>query len=243
VGQGDAILIQSPDGKNALIDGGEPNSGTLQYLQIHGIKQLDLMIATHPHSDHIGGLVDILLAIPVNRVVTNGQIYTSPTYEQFIDGIKKAKAIYSEVKQGDKIYFGDLDFYVLSPVSIQGNDLNENSLVLRLVYGKTSFLFMGDAGALTEGEILSSHITVQADVLKVGHHGSDSGSTPAFLSAVHPTIAIYMAGRKNDFGFPHLSTINNLKAIGAEIYGTDKNGTIIITSDGSLINVHTSISK
>jgi beta-lactamase superfamily II metal-dependent hydrolase len=139
VGQGDVILILAPDGKIMLIDGGDTNTGIIQYLQRNNVQRIDLMVATHPHSDHIGGLVQVLNAIPVAKVITNGQMDTTSTYEHFLDAISTAKAEYAEVKRGDNIALGDLNFNVLSPTTKTG-DLNHNSIVLRLVYGKVSFL-------------------------------------------------------------------------------------------------------
>jgi competence protein ComEC len=231
VGQGDATLVLAPDGKIILMDGGETNTGIVQFLQGMGVKAIDLIIATHPHSDHIGGLVQVLKAIPVAKVVTNGQSHTTPTYEHFLDAIASAKAVYAEAKRGDTISEGDLKFQVLSPVKATGGDLNENSLVLRLEYGKTVFLFMGDTGKETEANILAAGLPVLANILKVGHHGSKFSSSPAFLAQVKPEVAVYMAGRGNSYGYPHKETIAALKAAGAQIYGTDVNGTIMITVD------------
>ena len=232
VGQGDAILITAPDGKTALIDGGETDSGVVQYLKNQGVQKIDLMIATHPHSDHIGGLVQVLRTMPVAKVVTNGQPHTTKTYENFLDGIASAKAEYVEVKRGDTIALGGLTFDVLSPTSTSG-DMNNNSVVLKLAFGKTTFLFMGDAQKEAEASILAASIPVKADILKVGHHGSRTSSTPSFLAQVKPTVAVYSAGIGNSYGHPHPETIAALTAVGAQIYGTDVNGTIIVTADAS----------
>ena len=232
VGQGDAILIQAPDGKVALIDGGESGSGALSYLEAKGVKRINLMIATHPHSDHIGGLVDVLKALPVDEVVTNGQATTTLIYEHFLDAIAAAKATYKEVKRGDTLTLGGLTFAVLSPEGPQGPDLNEQSIVLRLVYGKVAFLFTGDAGKAAEASMLSAGEQLQAEILKVGHHGSSTASSPAFLAAVKPKVAVYSCGLGNSYGFPNTETLAALKAVGAAIYGTDVNGTVVVTSDG-----------
>jgi len=236
VGQGDSILILTADGNAVLIDGGEADSGALQYLQSKGIKRLDLVIATHPHSDHIGGLVQMLRTIPVTEVATNGQMHTTSTYEQFLDAIAAAKAKYTEVKRGGSLSVGGLTFAVLSPTSTNG-DMNHNSLVLRLVYGKTVFLLMGDADKDAEASILSAGLPVHANVLKVGHHGSRSASSPAFLAQVKPQVAVYCAGSGNDYGHPHAQTLAALAAVGAQVYGTDANGTVVVTSDGNTYKV------
>lgn len=216
-----------------LIDGGEADSGALQYLMGKGINHLDLVVATHPHADHIGGLVKILKTIPVAKVVTNGQPTTTKTYENFLDAIASAKAQYVEVKRGDSLRLGDLAFAVLNPVSPKGEDLNDKSLVLRLVYNKVSFLFTGDAETKAEEAMsVSSFSPVEATILKVGHHGSRSSSTPAFLDLVKPEVAVYSAGKGNSYGHPHAETIAALLAVGAQIYGTDVNGTVVVTTDG-----------
>jgi len=222
-------LIQTPNGENILIDGGEKNTGAIQYLQSLGVQRIDLMIATHPHSDHIGGLVQVLNAMPVARVVTNGEAHTSSAYESFLDAIANAQADYVEVKRGDVIQMNGLNISVLNPSNNTYPDLNENSVVLQFTYGKTIFLLMGDAGADVESAFLVSGVPLKADILKVGHHGSTSGSTPAFLNAVHPAIALYSAGIGNSYNHPSPQTITAFSNIGSVIYGTDKNGTIILT--------------
>ncbi len=240
VGQGDAILIQAPGGLAALIDGGEAGTGVVQYLQSKGVQRLNLVIATHPHTDHIGGLVEVLQTIPVDKVVTNGQMHTTSTYEHFLDAIASSGALYVEAKKGDTISLGDLNFDVLHPSSMQGEDLNDNSLVLRLVYGNIAFLFTGDAQSNAEADMVSSGSILKADILKVGHHGSRSSSSSIFLQAIQPAVAIYMAGAGNDYGHPHQETLAALKSIGAQIYGTDINGSITVTTDGNSYSVELS---
>jgi competence protein ComEC len=233
VGQGDSILVKSPDGSIGLIDGGESDSGALQYLQSVEINHLNLVIATHPHSDHIGGLIDVLNTIPVDKVITNGALNTTLTYEQFLDAISNSKAEYVEVNRGDTISLGELNFSVLSPVDNTVVDLNDGSLVLKLVYGNISFLFTGDAQITAEENMLVSGLDVSATILKLAHHGSLAGSPLSFLTAVHPKVSIYSAGAGNDYGYPNPDTIEALKSLGSTIYGTDVNGTIIVTTDGN----------
>jgi beta-lactamase superfamily II metal-dependent hydrolase len=239
VGQGDATLLLAPDGKTVLIDGGETDTGIVQYLQSIGVNHIDLMIASHPHSDHIGGLVQVLQAMPVSTVVTNGQMNNTSIYERFLDAIASSKAQYVEVKRGDKLALGSLTFNVLSPVTNTGEDLSNNSIVLRLVYGDVAFLFMGDAQKEAEASILASGLPVQAQILKVGRHGSKTASSPAFLAQVRPEIAIYFAGLGNSYGYPHSVTLSSLGAVGALVYGTDIHGTITVTTDGSGYAVET----
>jgi beta-lactamase superfamily II metal-dependent hydrolase len=239
VGQGDAILVQAPGGEMGLIDGGEADSGVVKYLQSLGITHLNLVIATHPHSDHIGGLVQVLNTIPVDRVITNGAMHTTLTYERFLDAIMSSQAEYIEAKRGDMISLGDLNFNVLSPIDNTDQDLNDGSLVLKLIYGQVSFLFTGDAQTTAEENMLADGLNVRASILKVAHHGSRTGSPLSFLNAVQPEVAIYSAGAGNDYGHPHPETIDGLKSVGAELFGTDINGTIIVTTDGILYSITT----
>ena len=195
------------------------------------------MVATHPHSDHIGGLVDVLGSIPVTKVVTNGQPNTTGVYEKFLDGIANAKAEYIEAKRGDTLQAGSLSFQVLSPVSSASGDINNNSLVLRLVIGKVVFLLIGDSQTDAEASMITAQLPLNADILKVGHHGSRTSSSLAFLNQVKPAVAVYMAGVNNSYGHPHPETIASLKTVGAQIYGTDINGTVSITTDGNTYQV------
>ncbi len=230
VGQGDAILVESPDGQASLIDGGSKDSEVVAYLWEEGVEQIDLMVATHPHEDHVGGLTQVLEAFPVTRVVTNGQMHTTSTYEHFLDAILNSGAEYSEVQRGDVIELGDLEFYVLNPGgTLVGDDLNENSVVLRLEYGSTTFLFMGDAGNEAEAGMLAAGVSLKADILKVGHHGSCSATSLPFLQVVRPEVGIYFAGIDNQYGHPCAETVSRLGQEGVWVLGTDVNGSLVVT--------------
>jgi competence protein ComEC len=237
VGQGDSALVLTPGGKSVLIDGGEARSGALEYLKAQGVRRLDLVVATHPHDDHIGGMPEILKAIPAAKVAINGQPHTTPGYEGFLDAIIETRAEYLEVKRGDVITLDGLNFDVLHPASAAGSDMNNNSVVLRLVYGKISFIFMGDAEKAAEASIISSQQPVSSSVIKLGHHGSRTSTSPDFLSAVRPALAIYSAGKGNRYGHPHQETLDALAAAGVVVYGTDLHGSIIVSTDGAGIQV------
>lgn len=239
VGQGDSILIQTPDGATALIDGGYDNGLALAYLQQQGIQRLDAVIASHPHADHIGGLIEVMQAIPVDGMWTSGASHTTSYYERFLDTVDRQRIPYFEVGQGDTIPLGDLSLEVLHAQRRSGN-LNNTSLVLRLQYGQMVFLFTGDAEAPAERQMLQTvpdHLS--ATVLKVGHHGSATSSTPLFLAVVQPQIAVYSAGRRNAYGHPHRQTLDNLAAISATVYGTAMHGTVVAETDGISLQVHT----
>ena len=240
VGQGDSELIQFA-GKNILIDGGEQEMGgkVESYLRDHGVTSLDLMVATHPHDDHVGGLITILKDFPINQVLDSGQAHTTQTFSTYLNLIDQKNIPFETAQQGQTI---DLDpaikIEVLSPPStLFQDDLNQNSIVLKITYNKVSFLLMGDAGVEAEESLLSSGYDLNSDILKVGHHGSSSSSSPTFLRMVTPTSSIIEVGENNDYGHPTTKTLSALQDIGSEIYRTDTNGDITITTDGESYTV------
>jgi competence protein ComEC len=236
VGLGDSILISAPDGQTGLIDGGSAGKGALAYLQEQGIQKIDLMVATHADEEHIGGLVEVLNAMPVERVFTSGQADTTPVYAQFLDAIAADKAEYAQAVNGDTLNLGSLAFSVFSPA---GSD-RESSLELRLSYGKMAFLFMGDSDAPAEEAILAAGQDAQADILKVGRHTTCAASSPAFLDAVHPLVAIYSPGEDNPGDYPCQATLDELNGRGVFVFSTDAGGPIqvSITAEGySLSNL------
>ncbi|MFC1994224.1 MBL fold metallo-hydrolase [Chloroflexota bacterium] len=240
VGQGDSILVDLGE-TEILIDGGGRSPGVVQYLRNYVDGSLDLMVATHPHADHIGGLIGVLDAFEVDEIWHNGDFSTSQTYADFMGAIQVEGAQVHIARRGDKVINGKLTFTVVHPFDLQGTT-NNNSIVLRFSYGEIDFLFTGDAEVEAEGDMLVQSVIQMPDVevLKVGHHGSRTASSPAFLAAIQPEvpiIAIYMAGTGNQYGHPHEETITALNEVGAEIYGTDTHGTIIVSSDGFYLRV------
>jgi competence protein ComEC len=235
VGQGDSILLQF-NGKNALIDGGTHDMGpTVEtYLRNHGVSSLDILVATHPHEDHIGGLITILKDLPVKQVLDSGQPHSSQVYETFLTLIDQKNIPYNVAQRGQKITLDkDIMIDVLSPPpTLFSGDLNQNSIVLKVTYNKVSFLLTGDAGMEAESSLLSSSYDLKSDILKVGHHGSSSASSTAFLNDVKPAISIIEVGTGNDYGHPTQQTLSALQDVGATIYRTDTSGNIIITTDG-----------
>jgi len=230
VGQGDAELLQS-GGHSMLIDAGPTDAGptVVNYLKSHGVDKLDVVVATHPHEDHIGGMVDVLNAFPVGLYVDNGETTNTKTYENVMSTLKQKQVPYAEVKTGKVIPFVEgITVDVLNPTSDK-NDLNEDSVVLKVTDGSEKFLFMGDSSTYNGDP--------SAQILKVTHHGSNSGSSQAFLDQVNPKVAIIEVGAGNTYGHPTTNTLKNLDIAGAQVYRTDKNGNIVVTSIGSSYTV------
>ena len=235
VGQGDSILIDLGE-IEILIDGGDRSPGVVNYLSSYIDGPLEVMVATHPHADHIGGLIEVLNAFEVDEIWLNGDTSTSRTYSQFISAVNSEGAEVHVARRGDTIHAGNLTFNVLNPVSLSGTT-NDNSIVLSLSYGQVDFLFEGDAEQEAEASMLAAGIIPGVEILKVGHHGSRTASSVQFLQVAKPECAIYMAGQGNSYGHPHQETIANLCEIGAKIYGTDIHGIIVVTTDGVTYNV------
>jgi beta-lactamase superfamily II metal-dependent hydrolase len=235
VGQGDAILIDLGE-TEVLIDGGGKSSDVITYLNNHVDGALEVMIATHPHDNHIGGLVAVLGAFEVREIWHNNDISSSQTYAEFMAAVYAEGAEVRVGSRGKEIYVDKLTFTILNPTSLTGST-NDNSIVLTLSYGEVDFLFTGDAEYAAELSMLAAGIVPDVEVLKMGHHGSLTSSTPPFLALVRPEIAIYMAAERNSHGIPNEKTITTLTQVGAEIYGTDIYGTIIITTDGEPNNI------
>lgn len=237
VGQGDSSLIISED-MIMLIDGGEAENADkiLSYLKKYNIDRLDYVIATHPHSDHIGALPKVIEQVKVGTVymqqLPKTLVPTSKTFERFLDAAETSGAKLSFLKSQENFSIGKTTVECLGPVNTPP-DLNNASLVLRVTYGKTSFLFTGDAEALSENAILESGQTIHANVLKVGHHGSKTSSSQRFLNAVNPKVAVISLARDNSYGHPHKVVLDRLNEKDITTFRTDKNGTVIIGSDGN----------
>jgi beta-lactamase superfamily II metal-dependent hydrolase len=238
VGQGDSILLDLGT-TDVLIDGGDGHTDIVPYLQQHVHGDIEVMVATHSHSDHVGGLRAVLDAFKVDQVWTNGQGEDSLTYIDFAGKVNAENADIEVARRGDTISTGSLTFKVLNPEASLPSDVNGNSIVLELDYGNVSFLFTGDAQKDSEASIIAAGEVHHVDILKVGHHGSRTSSSEEFLNMVKPEVAIYMAGVGNIYGHPHPETISALQSVGAQIYGTDTCGTITVTTDGSSYTVTT----
>jgi competence protein ComEC len=240
VGQGDSILIQSPAGKTMLIDAGPSDAGSrvVADLKAKGITSLDAAVASHGDADHIGGYQAVLSQFPIAHFYDPGYPDTTSTYEKLLTTIDQKSIKYTTPTAGQTI---DLDptltIDVLSPDGKNVGGTNDNMLVLRLSYGRTSFLLAGDMPDTLEQRILS---TLQPTmVLKVGHHGSKTSSSAAFLNVIKPEVAIISVGAGNSYGHPSAETLTRLQAVGAKVYRTDMAGTVMVTTDGNTYTVAT----
>lgn len=246
VGQADAILIQCGESdSNMLIDSGDRFNASrdklMGYLESQDVEYLDIVVATHPHADHIGGFPRVFTEIPVGQVYDSGYAHDSQLYGNYIALIDDFEIPFGVLRRGDEITLGELVFDVLHPddLSFDEYDINNVSIVLRLVYGDVSFLFAGDAEKEAEDSMLSEELDLQATILKVGHHGSRTSSTTSFLEAVNPDVAIIMVEEGNKYGLPDEEVIEALEAIGATVYRTDLDGTVVAWTDGSEYEITT----
>lgn len=241
VGQADATLIFLPNSQVMLIDAGgnATADGLVAYLKERNIQKIDYLVGTHPHEDHIGGLDKVINAFEIGGVympkIADSQVPTTKTYEDVLTAIEK-KGLKVIQGQGGRSIFqgGELKGEMLAPNSDSYSDLNSYSIGVMLTYGEKKFLFMGDAEADSEEEILE-RFSVKADVLKCGHHGSSTSTSKAFLEAVDPQYAVISCGRDNDYGHPHQEVLTALEESGVTVYRTDLQHTVTAVCDGKTI--------
>lgn len=236
VGQADCMLLEC-NGVYAMIDGGYDTTGhvTVEYLQNLGVEEIELMIATHPHGDHIGGLPEVLANFPVNNVWSGPITYSNDYVKNFRKGVAAQGLAIVHPQPGDTFQLDDALITVLGPVKKFYEDANDLSLVVMVEFGDTKFLFTGDMEQLAEDDMLDywgEDMDFSADVLKVGHHGSYSSTHYRFLRAVMPTYGVICVGGNNEYGHPHKDPISRLKDAEVQIYRTDKMYDIVCTSDG-----------
>ncbi|EMY9860988.1 TPA: MBL fold metallo-hydrolase [Clostridioides difficile] len=237
VGQGDSILVQTPTNKNILIDEGDEDSENIiiSYLRQKRIKTIDIIIATHPDSDHIGSLDNIIKKFNVNSIYMPEQSTDSEAYQNLINSCTDKNLSIQHLYKNDVLNIdNNINIYVLSPSYIQ-EESNLNSIVFKLTFNDNSFLFMGDAEEENEKEILHSFKLNNINFIKIGHHGSNSSSSLEFIKKISPDIAAISCGYKNQYGHPHREVINNLKQNHVSIYRTDRIGDIVFYSDGEII--------
>ena len=239
VGQGDCILI-GQNNEYVLIDAGNNEDGELlvDYFKQLGIEKFKYVIGTHAHEDHIGGIDNIINNFELEHFYMPDVITTTKTFEDVLDALLAKKKAFETPNIGDTFKLNDASFEVLY-LGKDKSDLNNTSIVLKLTYKNTSYLFMGDATSKVEKILLDNKANLKSDVLKVGHHGSQYSSTPAFLKQVSPSYAVIQVGENNDYDHPKQITLNKLEKIKTLTYRTDKHDTIILTSDGENISFET----
>ncbi len=236
VGQADASLIIS-DGESMLIDGGNPQDSSLiyTYLKNKGIDHLDYIVNTHPHADHVGGLAGALNYASVDTVLASMTAYDSKAFNSFLKYLNEQNVSITVPKAGDTFNLGNAKVQVLGP-AYSGDDINNNSIVLKVTFGNTVFLFTGDAEREEEQDILSQGYDLNSTVLKVGHHGSDTSTTYPFLREIMPEYAVISVGSNNSYGHPTENTLSRLRDADAKVLRTDMQGDIIFTSDGQSVS-------
>jgi competence protein ComEC len=240
VGQGDSLLIITPEKKTILIDSGlsKASEQVLRALDKHNIKQIDLVVATHPHADHIGAMSKILDAVSVKMFLDSGQAHPTVTYEKMLATIKRTVGKINIARAGQEFELDSgIKLTVVNPSEpllekVRGSEENANSVVFRLVFGDFEMLFTGDSEEETEERLLETGTELTADVLKVAHHGSQYATTEEFLQRVQPKAALISCGSDNDYGHPNQKTLDRLKKAGVEIHRTDLEGELTVTSDG-----------
>ncbi|MTI94587.1 MAG: MBL fold metallo-hydrolase [Firmicutes bacterium] len=245
VGQGDAILIKAPEA-NVLIDGGTRGAGAdvVNYLRRQGVSRLDIVIGTHPHEDHIGGLLTVFDELTVDEVWDPGVPHTSQTYENYLDAIIANDINFVEARAGMAPVGlgGGASLTVLHPAEPSRSNLNEASIVVRLSFGSDSFMFTGDAELGSEREILGAGYPVRSAVLKAGHHGSSTSTGPDFFQVVRPRYVVISCGTGNQYGHPHRETLEMLRGADVEVFRTDLHGTVVMHSDGEGLSISTEYS-
>lgn len=244
VGQGDCIYITG-NGENMLIDCGEASQAdkVAGYLKKQGVDRLDCVVATHPHSDHMGGMSKIVLEFDIGEFIiphlADNDIPTTMYFNRFLDAAEERQVKLTEAQIGRKMEICGGEWEIIAPNSDDYSNTNNYSVGLILRHGENSFIFTGDAETSAEKEMLSAGMVSHADVYKVAHHGSDTSTSDDFLKAVSPDIAVISCGADNSYGHPCDSTLKKLSKFTNKIYRTDLSGTIIITSDGDKLDVRT----
>jgi len=243
IGQGDSIFIESPQKHQILIDGGPSNKviEKLGFEMPFWDKKIDLIILTHPDYDHLRGLLDVLDNYTVENIMWTGELSEGKTFESWQEKINKEGANIVLTKAGDKITAGDVKINILHPFALPKEDSknnNETSIVGRLVFGNTNFLFTGDASKKNEQEIILTNQNIESNVLKVAHHGSKYSTSKEFLTSIKPSLAIISVGANNSYGHPTSEVLSALAEFGIKVMRTDEQGDIFLFSDGLSIKTN-----
>ena len=254
VGQGDGVFLRFPNGKTMVVDAGARSAHfdhgarrLLPFLRYYGVDRIDVVVASHPHNDHIGGLVALLEKVEVGHYLDSGQTYDSWTAKRLQTLIREQGICYHRVAAGDSLVgLGGVSGVVLHPTGkfvdsagVSPHNLNNGSVVLGLSYGAASLLLTGDIEEESDGAMLGWGRRLRADVLKVAHHGSRTSSRPLFIEAVAPRIAVVSVGFFNKFGHPAAGVMQHFEEAGVQVYRTDQYGAIVLRIDGEDVEVQT----
>lgn len=244
VGQADSLLVRTPNGKAMLVDAGDSDKDAdeviLPGLRELGVTELDYLVLTHAHQDHVGGMPSVLKSLPVGVAVFSGEVSTNSTYRDFLALVQSGEAKPLQARRGLTLDMGgDVVVEVLNPPEKLFDESNDNSVVLRLTYGQVSMMLTGDAESEAIESMKEAMVPMNAAVLKVGHHGSSDATSQWLLRAVSPQYALISVGADNRYGHPHAETMELLRDGGVEVYRTDQQGTITVTTDGSSVDIVT----
>lgn len=233
----DSIFLAC-EGEYALVDAGYPESGdkVISYLREQGVEELDLVVGTHPHGDHIGGIPSVLKAIPTQTVWSSQLPYVNDYVRNFTDAATSTGAELCYPRPGEQFQLGGATIDVIGPLNLEYEDANDLSLVLMVTYGDTRFLLTGDMEELAERELLDAGVDLKADVLKVGHHGSYSSTCYRFLREVAPSFGVISLGANNEYGHPHSAPLSRLQDADVTILRTDHLYDIVAYSDGETVS-------
>lgn len=240
VGQGNSTLVTCGD-TAILVDAGDLAYGqtVVDYLKSRKVENIDLLIATHPHSDHIGGLVEVAKTFSIGDVIMpsipKSLVPTTSVYKNFLTAISDNHEKIIKAQAGSTYSYGELTVEIFAPVRNYDN-LNDESVVSRISYGNTSVMLMGDAETTAEKDILEENVDFKSTILNMGHHGSRTSTSVSMLEAIDPQYAVICCGEDNDYGHPHKQTLNKLNKYGIEYYRTDLDGNIVFESDGKTVN-------
>jgi competence protein ComEC len=250
VGQGDALAMRTPHGQWVVMDagrewpGGDAGARTVvPYLKRHGAERVALFVLSHAHADHVGGAAEVVSRLGADEIWDGAWVGPTPGYRRLLDEARTKRIAWHRVHPGDSRIIDSVEFTVLAPDSTwvtEQQDANEASVVLRVRYGAVSMLLTGDAEGGEESWLRDHADTaLRADVLKVGHHGSRTSTTPALLDAVQPRLAVISVGRINKYGHPNAGTLSALARAGAQVLRTDRSGSIVVITDGHRLSVRT----